>query len=106
MEAERCKERVFPNERWGVFHPHQCSRRAVKDGFCKIHHPDEKKAREEKAHAAWREKQERESPSSAERRGRLSALREVREMVIRSRAWGQLDAVKTIDSMIAKEEKL
>ena len=39
-ERERCKQTVYPNDRWGAFHPHQCSKFATKDGYCKTHHPD------------------------------------------------------------------
>ena len=45
--SERCKETVYPNERYGAFHGHQCTRKAVKDGYCKIHHPDSVRKRQE-----------------------------------------------------------
>jgi len=32
---------------------HRCSRRAVKDGYCKQHHPDTVKAREDARSAKW-----------------------------------------------------
>jgi hypothetical protein len=38
--AERCLAKVYPNDRWGSFHPHQCTRKVWKDGFCKQHHPE------------------------------------------------------------------
>ena len=44
---ERCKETVYPNEKYGAFHGHQCTRKAVKDGYCKIHHPDSVRKRQE-----------------------------------------------------------
>ena len=40
MDDLRCKETVYPNERWGSFYPHQCEKKIWKDGYCKIHHPD------------------------------------------------------------------
>jgi len=43
---ENCKESVrHPNNIYGISKP--CKRFAVKDGFCKQHHPDEVKKREE-----------------------------------------------------------
>jgi hypothetical protein len=53
--SKQCKERVYGD--WG--RSHQCSRKAVKDGYCKQHHPDTVKARREKseARAAEKEKQ-------------------------------------------------
>lgn len=57
---ERCLEKVFPNEPWGGFHPYQCHKTVWKDGFCKIHHPDSVKMREEKSRRRWEEKQKRD----------------------------------------------
>lgn len=55
----RCKQTVYPNDRWGAFHPHQCSFKEVKDGYCKIHHPDaveKRNAEKEKRELAKRKK--------------------------------------------------
>jgi len=46
--AEQCKEQMFKD-----WHFHQCSRKAVKDGYCKQHHPDSVKARADAAQAKW-----------------------------------------------------
>ena len=43
-----CKEFVRGEGTWGSFHRHQCNRRAVKDGYCKQHHPDTVAERNEK----------------------------------------------------------
>ena len=40
----KCKAIVWT----GNLVSHQCTRIAVRDGWCKIHHPDEKKKREDK----------------------------------------------------------
>jgi hypothetical protein len=45
MTDNRCSKDVYPNDRWGSFHPHKCKRSAWKDGFCKTHHPEEVKKR-------------------------------------------------------------
>ncbi len=57
---ERCSQKVYPNELWGSFYPHQCHRKVWKDGFCKIHHPDSVKIREEKSRKRWEEKQKKD----------------------------------------------
>ncbi len=59
MKKEKCKEKVYPNERWGSFHPHRCKNNAWKDGYCKQHHPDTAKEREQKSEARWEAKRKR-----------------------------------------------
>lgn len=81
MNVPRCKKTVFPSDRWGAFHPHQCTRKATKDGYCKTHHPDAEKERGEKSHAKYLEKMERESQYHAARKARLATLREIRATV-------------------------
>lgn len=51
-ERERCKQEV-PDRwtRWPSFH--RCERYAVKDGYCRQHHPDTVKAREQKSRDKW-----------------------------------------------------
>lgn len=44
---EKCKEMVVPSGRYGSFHTRRCHFMAVKDGYCKMHHPDSVKKREE-----------------------------------------------------------
>ena len=39
MREGYCKHIIHDNERWETTF-HQCSRKVVKDGWCKIHHPD------------------------------------------------------------------
>jgi hypothetical protein len=41
---KRCKQEVSAN---GIYKFHQCSRAAVKDGYCNQHHPDTVKARQD-----------------------------------------------------------
>jgi hypothetical protein len=43
---DKCKARVQSRNIWDDFHPRTCSRKAVKDGFCLIHHPEEETKRE------------------------------------------------------------
>jgi len=47
MNEDRCKEQVFPRDRYGSFHPHQCERKAVEKGFCRQHGPSKAKTRQE-----------------------------------------------------------
>jgi len=49
--SDRCQEQVREPGTWPRYR--QCSREAVKDGFCKVHHPDAKKARRDKADANY-----------------------------------------------------
>jgi hypothetical protein len=58
MKEGFCKQRVYPNERWGAFNPHQCNKKIWKDGFCKIHHPDSVEERNRKATERWNAKNE------------------------------------------------
>jgi len=53
---DRCKERVYPNEKWGSFHPYRCQRKAWKDDYCKQHHPDSVAKREKEANERWKNK--------------------------------------------------
>jgi hypothetical protein len=50
---EKCKKDV-----WEGYHSHRCTRNAVKDGYCKQHHPASVKEREEKSTKAYQEKME------------------------------------------------
>lgn len=44
----KCKATVWTGNRPQGLVSHQCTRIATRDGWCKIHHPDEKKKREDK----------------------------------------------------------
>lgn len=58
MKPEKCKERIYPERAWKSV---QCSRKAVKDGYCRQHHPDAVKARLEKSNARWEENRKKSS---------------------------------------------
>lgn len=49
----KCKENVSDHTGF-YFYP--CSRKAWKDGYCKQHHPESVKARQEKSETLYREK--------------------------------------------------
>lgn len=51
--SEKCKQMV-----WRGWTSSQCSRNATKDGWCKQHHPDSKKARRDASDARYKEKWE------------------------------------------------
>ena len=53
MDETRCKEKVW--ERSGWPRAYQCNRKAVKDGYCKQHHPDAVKEREDKSQQRYEE---------------------------------------------------
>lgn len=53
-EAERCKATVYPSTAaWGEYHRqggvHQCTRRAVIDGFCRQHAKEQERYRQLRA---------------------------------------------------------
>jgi hypothetical protein len=52
-----CRKSVYPA---GMRFPraHRCQKKVWKDGFCKIHHPDNVKVRREKSEARHREQYE------------------------------------------------
>lgn len=50
MDKEKCKEEgVCESGKYGSFHPHRCRRNVWKDGWCKQHHSEEVKKREDAA---------------------------------------------------------
>lgn len=56
MEKENCSKKV-----WDHWKYRNCSRFAIKDGFCKQHHPDSVKERERKTEERYKREQ-RNSP--------------------------------------------
>ncbi len=54
LKKDYCKVLVWSPTGW---HRYQCSRKTVKDGFCKQHHPDSVKKREEEKERKFLEKQ-------------------------------------------------
>jgi hypothetical protein len=50
-KEEQCTKRV-----WSNMFDSQCQRKAVKDGFCTIHHPDYIKAKDAERQKKWNEK--------------------------------------------------
>lgn len=78
--ADKCKERIRGKGRWGSFNRVQCTRDAVKDGYCKQHHPDSVKARFEKSQAKWdaeREESAKKAREQMERDRRAECFDEV-----------------------------
>lgn len=73
MNKAYCKKMVFKH-----WHSHQCEKKIWKDGFCKQHHPDEVRKRDEIRQDKWRaEAAEREQKYFAMNIGleALAALR-------------------------------
>ena len=50
---ENCIEDVADS---GGFYFHKCTNPIWKDGYCKIHHPESVKKRQEKSEIRWKEK--------------------------------------------------
>lgn len=57
MDETRCREEVQKRLGWGYFY--QCSRKIWKDGYCKQHHPESVKKRQEKATRRHEESQKK-----------------------------------------------
>lgn len=58
MGKEKCKqEGICESGRYGSFYSHRCKKNAWKDGYCKQHHPEEKKKRAITRELKWKEKQ-------------------------------------------------
>lgn len=55
FDPARCKAMVYHAGAWREF---QCEKKATRDGYCGIHHPDAKAARKAKSDAKWKERQE------------------------------------------------
>ena len=51
LAPDRCKAGVYPQERWS--RTHQCTRKPVKDGWCRTHHPDAEAERKAAASAKY-----------------------------------------------------
>lgn len=51
-EKQKCKKRVYSGEHCD-FSGHQCSHNAWKDGYCKMHHPETVKAKNDASQAKW-----------------------------------------------------
>jgi hypothetical protein len=74
--SENCKEHIYQG--FGV-RPRRCSRAAVRDGYCKQHHPDAKAERNRKSHELYRaEADAREKQRNIEQceRGVIDAAKE------------------------------
>lgn len=60
---QQCRKRVYG----GTYTGHQCTRKAVKDGYCKQHHPDTVKAKQDERDAKWKkERAERRTKAAHE----------------------------------------
>ena len=85
MKLERCKKKVYPNNSWGSFHPHQCQKTVWKDGYCKIHHPDSVAMRQEKQNKRWEEKMENNPLKKAMER--LDLLEDINKDLLEACKW-------------------
>lgn len=100
---ERCKESVYPSDRDGSFYPHQCERKAWKDGYCKQHHPDSVKERNEKARQRheqrWeqRNRLEQKQYDDYAKAYHAAAMAEIRK---------EVKALPTYNGMIDREQLL
>ena len=87
----KCKQKVYPSGAYGAFYGHQCSRAAVKDGFCNQHHPETIAAKNKEKDDAYRAnaqkaydlrlKKEKLLADGALYPGTLKALKELLEAI-------------------------
>lgn len=67
----KCKKKIYG----GAWQAHPCSRWAVKDGFCKQHHPDSVTDRREARSRKWKaEDDARARRDGARKMGKIDAL--------------------------------
>lgn len=59
----QCSKKVYPNDRWGSFHGHQCRLKAVvqRDGksYCRIHDPVKEESKRQERQKKWDEEWEK-----------------------------------------------
>jgi hypothetical protein len=89
MEAKTCCARVKLEGRWNYG---TCSKVAIKDGFCKIHHPDYIKAKNDAINAR------REAEYSAHKQARLEA--EAKQAALESIAAKAPARIKALEDMV------
>ena len=102
-EATRCKQQVTDTLGW---HFYPCGRKAIRDGFCRIHHPEERAARAAKRGPT---KFERELTQMASNRA-VDAARE--QVVSAARAYlggtghdGHIrEALEKLDALLQEEK--
>ena len=87
MSARTPGPRCTASTHADIWHPSTCNRFAVKDGFCKQHHPDEIKARQDASYAAYKNKMENTPLAKLQRShdtltAQVAALREALRVCI------------------------
>jgi len=104
MSRERCKKEVR-NRDYVMNRYTQCSRYAVKDGYCKQHHPDAVKKRKEEKDARFHKQQENAPWKLKQKIAELQAenkkLRDALEDVIE--AWSIEGATRIAQKALKKE---
>ena len=84
----RCSREVPGEGRWGVFHMHQCTRKATveRNGkpFCKTHDPVAIKERDDARHREWQEKWDRERAASERKSAAIAFCEGVETETIRA----------------------
>jgi hypothetical protein len=73
-----CKKRIFTGARHDM-RGHQCSRKAVADGYCHQHHPAVEAARALATHARWHAQYEAEKKAFERKQARTKATADVVE---------------------------
>ncbi len=89
MEAKKCCKRVY---RGGSMMSSHCDKIAVKDGWCKIHHPDYIKAKNDARCSKWN------AEYAAKKQARLEA--EAKQAALESIAAKAPARIKALEDMV------
>ena len=95
LKPDQCQAAVHPKDRWGSLHPHQCTRKIWKDGWCKIHHPDAEQKRRDVGVHKFQAKMDRLTQPSRELSNLKKSLEEIRS-----------DCQKQIEKLFFVDQKL
>lgn len=68
MDGKKCQKMLYGTARYDQFVAHPCTKKHYKDGFCKIHHPEAVKMRQEISSRRWEEKMNNSPLSKAMRK--------------------------------------
>lgn len=86
MLKSRCSAMVYPNDRWGSFHGHQCKFNAVVSGdgksYCRIHDPMKRAAKHEERQNKWDKERARMREDSRRQRAMVQACQDVSTKIL------------------------
>lgn len=83
----RCSKQVYPNDRWGSFHGHQCiitKNIVMRDGkpYCKIHDPVKEAAKQKERQKKWEEENKKEKEDYRRQKAMIQACQDVSTKIL------------------------